>query len=248
MKRTVFATLVLTMIAALALFLIGCGGGGASESGDGYKIENQKLVNKDGNAYVSGKLTNTSDGQHDILVSWYAYDSGKNGIGVAEFNANMIKPKETYDFEVAFEDAKGEKVRFDEVKQFLFAEAHFTDVEHQEYLDNLGQKDKGDGFTIKNQEMLEDSRGDVYIKGKFVNESGKRLSQVYLWWKLLDKNGKQCGEASVLIDKSIEAGETIDFKSETSLPTDVNGKYKTGDVSKATVKSFKFDNENTTVI
>lgn len=241
MKKTL-AVIVLAMVAALALCLVGCGGGGTTETGDGYKIENQKLVNKDGNAYISGKLTNTSGEQHNILVSWYAYDSGKNGIGIAEFNANMIQPNEKYDFEVPFLDSKNENVRYDSVKQYLFAEAHFTDVETQIYLDSLGQTDKGDGFTIKNEELFAMSNGDAGVKGKFVNESGSDRDHIYLSWKLFDKNGKQIGETSVLIEKKVKAGDTIDVKSETTLPTNSRGDISGSNSVKATsVESFELD-------
>ena len=235
------------MVAALTFTLVGCGESGKSETGDGYKIENEKLVNKDGDAYISGYITNTTDAEDTILISWYAYDSGKNGIGTAEFKANQIGSNEKYDFEVPFLDSKGNNIRYDSVKQFLLGEVHLANVEEQERLDNVGQKEKGDGFTVKNEELIKGVLNEPLIRGKFVNESGKDLNKVHLVWTLHDIGGAQLGTVKAYIDEPVKAGETIEFESLITQATLTNGKPKDGDVDYNEVKKFKLDLNETVI-
>lgn len=245
MKKAI-VVIALSFVAILAFSLFGCGGGGKTDAGDGYKIENQKLVKKGDDAYLAGTVTNTSDNESDILLSWYAYDSGKNGIGVAHFNANDIKPNEKYEFEVPFLDLTEKKsIRYDAVKEFLFGEAHFSDTKIKENLDKRGEEYKGDGYTLKNMKLVT-SDDEPVIEGEFVNESGSEMSGT-LAFDLIDENGRVVGKAEASLFPNIKDGQTDDFKTRKTYNVSPGGKKLYDPAIKGLVSSFIYNPEESTV-
>ncbi|MBQ9003158.1 MAG: hypothetical protein IJ087_15010, partial [Eggerthellaceae bacterium] len=97
-------------------------------------------------------------------------------------------------------------------------EARFTDVERQEYLDSLGQSEKGDGFSLKNEEITVTNGHEFSISGKITNETD-RDCKYSLNWDVKDKSGTKIAEVFMtepgnqmyLASVEVKAGETVSF-------------------------------------
>lgn len=97
-RKKAFGIIIAVIIIAIIVALLFLGSQGKTDSGDGYKITDQKIETIDSLPYITGRVNNTCGRKETIAMTWHLYNSSGTEIGTALGAAENIDAGETADF------------------------------------------------------------------------------------------------------------------------------------------------------